>query len=174
MSQVSKLSCQNSVIILNYNHKDFVTTGVPIIDVYLRHGIVMVMMTVEMALMNHQNTVSQKEEHVLVICLHVTMETVYHEFTSVMGIMTVWIILMKMQGTSVVSTALCVFLNWNLIWFPAIVIGIQLYTKWYNFCLTTFCKIWFCLYNKCIYHLFTKVHCNHTYFWMHLLLNEVE
>lgn len=87
------------------------TTGVPIIDVYLQHGIVMVMMTVEMALMNHQNTVSQKEEHVLVICLHVTMETVYHEFTSVMGIMTVWTILMKTQGTSVVSTALYLFLN---------------------------------------------------------------
>ena len=64
--------------------------------------------------MNHQNTANQKEEHALAIYLLVTMETVYHEFTSVMETMTVWTTLMKMQGTNVVSPNTCVYIVMGL------------------------------------------------------------
>jgi hypothetical protein len=64
----------------------------------------MEMMTVEMEQMNHRNTARARDVPVLEICLHVIMETVFHEFTFVTEITTVWIIAMKIADMSVVST----------------------------------------------------------------------
>lgn len=80
--------------------------GAQIIDASQQHGIVMVMMIVEMGLMNHQSTASRKVGHVLVICSHVIMGTAFLVFISVMEIMIALTIQMKMRGISAVSNLL--------------------------------------------------------------------
>lgn len=47
----------------------------------------MAMTIAVMALMNHQNIVSQKAEHALVICSRVTTEIAFREFTSAVSFM---------------------------------------------------------------------------------------
>lgn len=69
----------------------------------LNLGIVMVMMTVEMVLMNLQSTAKVKGVLALVICLPVIMETVFLEFTFVMVIMTAWTTVMKTKDINAVS-----------------------------------------------------------------------
>lgn len=74
-------------------------------------GIVMEMTIVVMDLMSRLNIVNQKVELVSVIYLHVIMETASQGYTYATVIMIVWIIRMKMRGTSVVS------IEFNLILF---------------------------------------------------------
>jgi hypothetical protein len=80
--------------------------GAQIIDVSQRHGIVMVMMTVEMGLMNHQSTANLKVGRALVICSHVIMGTVFLVSTYVMVITIVLTTQMKMRGINAVSKVL--------------------------------------------------------------------
>jgi hypothetical protein len=77
-----------------------------------RHGIVMVMMTVEMDLMNRQSTASLKVGHALVICSHAIMETVFLVSISVMAIMIASTARMKMRGISAVSNIIIGTFSW--------------------------------------------------------------
>lgn len=85
-------------------HVHRTASDVPIIAVFLLHGTVTEMTTVEMELMNLQNIANPKDEPALVICLLVTTETVYLEFTFVTGTTTVWIIPMRMIVINAVSS----------------------------------------------------------------------
>lgn len=88
------------IIVVNIK---YCTLGVLIIVVSLLLGIVMVMMTVEMVQMNLQNTVRVKDEHVLEISLHVTMEIAFQGYIFVMETMTAWII----QTRTLAINAVC-------------------------------------------------------------------
>lgn len=87
-------------------HVRKIVLDVQIIGVFQLRGIVMEMMIVVMVLMNLQSIVDQKVGHALVICLHVIMEIVCQGFIFVMGIMIVWIIVMKIVDINAVSKSL--------------------------------------------------------------------
>jgi hypothetical protein len=90
--------------IVHKGHAHKIVLDALTIAAFQQLGIVMEMMTVEMEQMNHRNTARARDVPVLEICLHVIMETVFHEFTFVTEITTVWIIAMKIADMSVVST----------------------------------------------------------------------
>ena len=78
---------------------DALTTGVS-----QQHGIVMVMMTVVIIVMSHQSIVNLNRGHVSGTSSLVIMGTVFQGSTFVMGIMIVWITLMRIPDINAVST----------------------------------------------------------------------
>lgn len=80
-----------------------IVSDVRIIVVSQLHGTATVTMIVATELTNRQNIVNLKDVPVSVISLLVIMEIAFLEFIFAMGIMIVWIILMKMIGINAVS-----------------------------------------------------------------------
>ena len=77
---------------------DALTTGVS-----QQHGIVMVTMTVVIIVMSHQSIVNLNRGHVSGTSSLVIMGTVFQGSTFVMGIMIVWITLMRIPDINAVS-----------------------------------------------------------------------
>lgn len=69
----------------------------------------MVMMTVEMVLTNHQNTVKAKDEPASEIFLHVTMGTVFPEHTFVTVTTIAWTTATKIADINAVCYFVCLF-----------------------------------------------------------------
>lgn len=124
-TMIAVITAMKMPFIVHREHARRTASAVQIIDAFRQRGTVMVTTIAVMELMNHQNIANQRDAPALAICLLVTMEIVYREFTFAMGTMIVWITAMKTIGISAVSRQVKIYFNETNI-------GIEM-SKFFNF-----------------------------------------